>query len=86
MSWKYVYLIIAIATLVAAIWRGSRGSRLLLPALGILWFIVVLFLYFIPDAYNLVLIGGVPSLGRLIHYVAVPVLIVLLLMFRWKRA
>ena len=86
MSWKYVYLIIAIAALVAAIWRGSRGSRLLLPALGILWFIVVLFLYFIPDAYNLVLIDGVPSLGRLIHYVAVPVLIVLLLIFRWKRA
>lgn len=85
MSWKYVYLIISVATLVAAIWRTSRGSRLLLPALGILWFLVVLFLYFIPDAYNLVLINGVPSLGRLIHYVAVPVLIVLLLLFGKRR-
>jgi hypothetical protein len=85
MSWKYVYLVIAVATLVAAIWRGARGSRLLLPALGILWFLVVLFLYFIPDAYNMVLIHGVPSLGRLIHYVAVPVLIVLLLVFGKRR-
>ena len=85
MSWKYVYLIIAVAALVAAIWRGARGSRLL-PTLGILWFLVVLFLYFIPDAYNLVLVSGVPSLGRLIHYVAIPVLIVLLLLVGKRRA
>ena len=85
MSWKYVYLIIAVAILVAAIWRAARGSRLLLPALGILWFLVVLFLYFIPDAYNFVLVSGVPSLGRLIHYVAVPVLIVLLLLAGKRR-
>jgi hypothetical protein len=85
MSWKYVYLIIAVAALMAAIWRGARGSRLLLPALGILWFLVVLFLFFIPDAYNLVLVNGVPSLGRLIHYVAIPVVIVLLLFVGKRR-
>ena len=86
MSWKYVYLVIAVATLVAAIWRGARGSKLLLPALGILWFIVVLFLYFIPDAYNVVMVKGIPSLGRLLHYIAVPVLIVLLLLSGKRRA
>ena len=86
MSWKYVYLIIAVLALVAAIWRVARGSRLLLPVLGILWFLVVLFLYFIPDAYNFVLISGVPSLGRLIHYLAVPALIILLLLSGKRRA
>lgn len=86
MSWKYVYLIIAAAGLVAAIWRLARGSRLLLPAVGILWFLNVFLLYFIPDAYNFVLIHGVPSFGRLVHYVAVPILIVLLLLVGKRRA
>jgi|GEM_PF-1599371 hypothetical protein len=85
MSWKYVYLIIGVASLVAAIWRIARGSNLLLPAVGILWFLVILFLYFIPDAYNFVLISGIPSFGRLIHYVAVPVLIILLLLVGKRR-
>ncbi len=86
MSWKYVYLIIGVASLVAAIWRIARGSNLLLSAFGILWFLVILFLYFIPDAYNFVLINGIPSFGRLIHYVAVPVLIILLLLAGKRRA
>ena len=86
MSWKYVYLIIGVASLVAAIWRIARGSNLLLPAVGFLWFLVILFLYFIPDAYNFVLINGIPSFGRLIHYVAVPVLIILLLLAGKRRA
>jgi len=80
MSWKYVYLIIGVASLVAAIWRLARGANLLLPIIGILWFLIVLFLFFIPDAYNFILIKGVPSFGRLIHYVAVPVCIVFLLL------
>lgn len=80
MAWHHVYLIIGIAALLVSIWRLARGAHLLLPLVGVLWFLVILFQFFIPEAYGFVLIKGIPSLGRLIHYVAVPVLVVLLLL------
>jgi hypothetical protein len=87
MSWEHLYLVIGIAALLVSVWRLARGAHLLLPLAGILWFLVVLFRFFVPEAYRLALIRGVPSLGRLIHYVAVPVLLVLLLLsVRGRRA
>jgi hypothetical protein len=78
MNWTYVYLGIGILCFLAAGWRLSRGNKPLLPLVGILWFFVVLFQFFIPEVYRFTLIKGVPSLGRLIHYVVMPVFILIL--------
>jgi len=87
MNWNYVYLIIGVACLLAGLWRLSRGANPFLPLTGVLWFLVVLFQFFIPEAYRFTLIKGIPSLGRLIHYVAIPVFILfLLLSARGRRA
>jgi hypothetical protein len=85
MNWNYVYLVIGVVSLIAAVWRLARGSHLLLPIIGMLWFLVVLLQFFIPDAYRFVMIQGMPSIGRLIHYVAIPVCIILVLLQRSGR-
>lgn len=77
MSWKIIFLIIAIACIVMAIWKLSRHGNLFTAMVGILWFFTVLFLFFVPGVYDFVIIKGVPSLGRLIHYVALPIFIIL---------
>jgi hypothetical protein len=79
MDWSYVYLIIGALCFLAGGWRLSRGGSVLLPLVGILWFLVVLFQFFIPEVYRFNLIRGVPSAGRLIHYVIIPVVILILI-------
>jgi hypothetical protein len=84
-DWHHLYLIVGIAALLIGIWKLAKGSRVVPPLLGILWFLVVLFQYFIPEAYRLVLIKGMPSLGNVLHYLALPALIILLLAIRGHR-
>jgi hypothetical protein len=85
MDWTYVYLGIAVLCFLAAGWRLSRGNKPLLPLVGILWFLVVLFQFFIPEVYRFNPIRGVPSLGHLIHYVVMPILILILVAVGRRR-
>ena len=79
MSWSLVYLILGIICLLAGVWRLARRRNSIAFIVGGLWFISVLFRFYIPKVYNFDLIRGVPNLGRLIAYVALPVFIAILL-------
>ena len=78
MSWKLVYLLISIVCLIAGVWRLARGGNIFIVLTGFVWFFTVLFLFYLPDVYNFVLIEGVPTLGKLLHYIALPILIILI--------
>lgn len=77
MAWSIVYLVFAIGALAVSIWNLALAKNFFLSLLGILWFLIVLFLFFIPDVYNVVLIKGVPPLGTLIKYLGLPVILIL---------
>jgi hypothetical protein len=77
MSWKLLYLLIGIVTFVAGIWRITRRGVLFPGLAGVLWFFIVLFLFYLPEVYNFVLIKGIPSFGRLLNYILLPIFIML---------
>jgi hypothetical protein len=77
MPWNVVFLIGGIATLVLGVFSLVQRRQTFLAIAGIIWFGVVLFHEYVPSAYNLVLIQGVPSLGDLLLFLALPVFIVL---------
>ncbi len=75
MQWGTIYLILAILSGGFGIWKLARNRNPFLGFLGILWFLVVLFRFYVPDLFNLVLIRGVPTLGRLMEYALLPILL-----------
>lgn len=77
MSWKLLYLIISILCLIAGIWRITRRGYTFPGLVGVLWFFIVLFLFYLPEVYSFVVIKGVPTFGRLLHYIVLPVFIIL---------
>jgi hypothetical protein len=77
MSWKLLYFIISILCLIAGIWRITRHGYTFPGLVGVLWFFIVLFLFYLPEVYSFVVIKGVPTFGRLLHYIVLPVFIIL---------
>jgi hypothetical protein len=79
MSWSVIYLLIAIGCFIVAIWRLARRANIFLVMIGVVWFFTLFFKIYLPSVYRFVLIQGVPSIGALLHYVVLPVFIILAL-------
>jgi hypothetical protein len=77
MAWNVICLIGGIATLVLGVFSLMQKKHFFLSLAGIVWFLVVLFNFFVANVYNFILIQGVPSLGNLLLFIALPVFIVL---------
>ena len=77
-TWTTIYLIAAIVTGAMGIWTLARGSRNpYLSIAGILWFAAILFRFFIRDVANFVIVRGLPTLGDLLLFAAIPVFLIL---------
>ena len=76
MAWCTVYLVLAILVAVLGIWNIARRRSVFLSLIGIVWFVVVLFERWVPEAYNYVIVRGIPSVGALLLYLVIPVLLV----------
>ncbi len=77
MSWNVFYLILGIMCIIAGVWRLARGGNFYIVITAILWFLSVLFMFFVKSAYNYKISTNIPSLGNIIHFVAVPVFLIL---------
>jgi NADH:ubiquinone oxidoreductase subunit K len=79
MGWNTVYLILAIIAAILGIWNLARQRNVFLSLTGILWFLIVLFLKFIPidSVYNYRLISGLPAIGELLLLVILPIFVIL---------
>jgi predicted membrane metal-binding protein len=77
MTWNVIFLIGGIATLVLGIFSLVQRRQTFLAVAGILWFCIVLFSQFIPNVYNAVIIKGLPVLGNLVLFLALPTFLVL---------
>jgi len=76
MAWSTVYLVLAIFVAVLGIWNIARQRSIFLSLIGIVWFVVVLFERWVPEAYNYVIVRGIPSLGSLLLFLVIPLLLV----------
>ncbi|MGA2615437.1 MAG: hypothetical protein ABSG38_18520 [Spirochaetia bacterium] len=77
MGWSTVYLILAIIAAILGIWNLARQRNVFLSLTGILWFLIVLFMQYIPKVYNYSLISGLPELGPLLLLVLMPIFVIL---------
>ncbi|MBN1501392.1 MAG: hypothetical protein JW982_14625 [Spirochaetes bacterium] len=84
MSWNVIYFLIALTLLIVSIWKLARYQAFYLGLAGITFFIAVLTLYFIPQVYDFVIIKGLPTFGRILHYIALPVLLVFSMMKHFR--
>lgn len=76
MAWSTVYLILAIIVAVLGIWNIARQRSIFLSLIGIVWFVVVLFERWVPEAYNFVVARGLPSVGNILLFLVIPLLLV----------
>jgi hypothetical protein len=76
MAWSTIYLVLAIIVAVLGIWNIARRRSIFLSLIGIVWFVFVLFERWVPEAYNFVIVRGVPSVGTLLLYLGIPLLLV----------
>lgn len=76
MAWSTVYLVLAILVAVLGIWNIARRRSIFLSLIGIVWFVFVLFQRWVPEAYGFVIVRGMPSIGSLLQYLVIPVLLV----------
>jgi hypothetical protein len=77
MGWSTLFFIIAVIVGIIGIWNLARQRSIFLSLAGILWFLIVLFERYIPSVYTYRIAEGVPGLGTLFLYVAVPVFLVI---------
>ncbi len=77
MAWSVVFLIGGIATLVLGVFSLVQRRQTFLSIAGIIWFCIVLFSEYIPGAYNAIIIQGMPSLGKLLLFLGLPVFLIL---------
>jgi len=77
MGWSTVYLVISIIAAILGIWNLARQRNVFLSLTSILWFLIVLFMQYIPKVYNYVLISGVPEVGPLLLLVVMPIFLIL---------
>lgn len=82
-TWSAIYLIVGILVGALGLWNLARGGDPYLCVTAILWFFIVLFNQHIPGVWNFVLVQGLPSLGSLLLYLALPVMIGLSI-FRYR--
>ena len=75
MQWSTIYLILAILVGGFGIWKLARNRNPFLGLIGILWFLIILFKFYVPDLFRLVLIHGIPTLGSLMEYALLPILL-----------
>jgi len=77
MGWSTVYLVLAIIAAIIGIWNLARQRNVFLSLTGILWFLIVLFMRYIPNVYNYNLISGLPVVGELLLLVILPIFVIL---------
>lgn len=77
MGWSTVYLILGIIAAILGIWNLARQRNVFLSLTGILWFLIVLFMQYIPKVYNYSLISGLPEVGPLLLLVVMPIFLIL---------
>ncbi len=74
-SWSIIYLTIGVVVLIAAVWRVARNGNLFLALAGITYCVGIALLFFFQELYGLLVIPGLPPLGRILQYIALPVFI-----------
>lgn len=79
MTWNTIFFIIAAVVLAFGIYRIIRVGGNYLSYTAIAWFIAIFFMMYIPGVYDMHLIDGIPSLGKIIHYIVMPVLMTITL-------
>jgi hypothetical protein len=84
-TWTTVYLIVGIVVGALGLWHLARRGDPYLCVTGILWFLVTLFRLYVPGVWTLVIVQGLPSVGSLLLYLAVPVFLALALIGRGAR-
>ncbi len=77
MGWSTVYLILAIVAAILGIWNLARQRNVFLSLTGILWFLIVLFMQYVPKVYNYSLVSGLPEVGPLLLLVLLPIFLIL---------
>jgi hypothetical protein len=77
MTWSTLYLVLAILAGIFGIWNLARQRNIFLCLTGILWFLVVLFERYIPNAYGYHIVKDLPAVGTLFLYVIIPIFIIL---------
>jgi hypothetical protein len=77
MGWSTVYLILAIIAAILGIWNLARQRNVFLSLTGILWFLIVLFMQYVPKVYNYNLVAGLPVIGELLLLVIMPIFLIL---------
>jgi hypothetical protein len=77
MGWSTVYLVLAIIAAILGIWNLARQRNVFLSLSGILWFLIVLFMQYIPKVYNYSLVSGLPDVGPLLLLVLLPIFMIL---------
>ncbi len=78
-TWTTIYLILAVLVGGLGVWNLARGRSSYLGIAGLLWFIAVLLVFFVPSLGGAVIVRGMPDLGSLVLYAAVPVFLMLAL-------
>jgi hypothetical protein len=77
MSWSVLYLILGIFCIVAGVWRLARGGNIYIVFTCILWFLSVLLYFNMKATYNYFISKNLPSLGDTIHFILVPIFLIL---------
>ncbi len=85
MSWETVYLIIAIIVGILGIWNLARQRNAFVAVVGLLWFLVILFKFFVSQVYKIEIIQGMPEIGDLVLFAVIPALVFFALMSRDRR-
>ena len=76
-TWTTIYLILAVLAGGLGIWNLARGRNPYLSVAGLLWFVAVLLRFFVPQLADAVIVSGIPELGALVLYAAVPLFMIL---------
>jgi hypothetical protein len=76
-TWTTIYLILAVLAGGLGIWNLARGRNPYLSVAGLLWFVAVLLRFFVPQLADVVIVSGIPELGALVLYAAVPLFMIL---------
>jgi hypothetical protein len=87
MVWYTVFLVIAIIAGIVGIWNLARQRSIFLSLTGILWFLVVLFRWIVPQAkvYNYSIAEGLPVVGDLVLFVVIPIFLILAFFTTYTR-
>ena len=85
MGWNTAFLVLGILAGILGIWNLARQRNVFLSLTGILWFLVVLFKYYIPNLYKYELASGVPGVGDLVLFLLIPIFIIFAFFTSYRR-